>query len=233
MKLALLSDIHGNFEALKTVLEDIDRHEPEDVVCLGDVVGYGANPSECLALVRERCSSIILGNHDEAAFNPDQAIYFNFHARVAIEWTYRALSDDDRAFLETLPISVTRHDVLCVHSTPRSPKEWEYIIDEIDAREAFRWFTEKFCCIGHSHVPGIYAEKRKSQPTDPDYRALVNVGSVGQPRDQDPRASWCLLDTETAGITINRVGYDIDAAAAKIRRAGLPPQLADRLYKGI
>ena len=116
MKLAVISDIHANLEALETVLKDIDSVKPDEIVCLGDVVGYGANPSECLAIVKERCSSIVLGNHDEAAFDPEQAMYFNFHARVAVEWTFAALSEEERAILQSFPLSDKRGDILLVHS---------------------------------------------------------------------------------------------------------------------
>jgi len=233
MKLAVISDIHANLEALQAVLEDIDSHAPDDMVCLGDVVGYGADPSECLKIVQERCSVIIKGNHDEAAYDPEQAMYFNFHARIAVEWTYGALSADERSVLESFPLRHTLGDILLVHSTPKDPQDWEYIIDEIDAQHALRTFSEKLCCVGHSHVAAIYPESPKSKPSDPDYRALVNVGSVGQPRDRNPKAAWCLIETDPLDIQIFRVDYDIETAAGKIRKAGLPPQLAERLYVGM
>ncbi len=233
MKLAVISDIHANLEALHAVLKDIDAHRPDDIVCLGDVVGYGADPSPCLNIIHERCSMIILGNHDEAAFNPEQAMYFNFHARIAVEWTYRALSEKERELLRSFPLKAEREQILLVHSTPHEPQEWEYIIDEVDAQHAFRSFSQKICCVGHSHVAAVYSEDPKLTPDKPGYRALVNVGSVGQPRDRDPRASWCLIDTDSWSIDIHRVEYDIDTAANKIRAAGLPPQLAERLYHGM
>lgn len=233
MRLAVISDIHANLEALQAVLQDIDATSPDDIVCLGDVVGYGADPSACLKIVQDRCSAIVLGNHDEAAFEPEQAMYFNFHARVAVEWTYRALSPEERAILRSFPLKETREGILLVHSTPRDPQDWEYIIDEVDAQHAFASFSERICCVGHSHVAAVYPENPKAAPGDPAYRALVNVGSVGQPRDRDPRAAWCLIDTDTWSIDIRRVEYDIESAAQKIRKAGLPPQLAERLYVGM
>jgi len=233
MKLAVISDIHANLEALQAVLKDVEAASPDDIVCLGDVVGYGADPSACLSLTLDRCSTIILGNHDEASYNPEQAMYFNFHARVAVEWTYRMLSDDERAALESFPLTAKREDILLVHSTPRDPQEWEYIIDEVDAHHALRTFSEKVCCVGHSHVAAIYPEKEASEPAEEDYRAIVNVGSVGQPRDRDPRASWCFINTDPWSIDIRRVEYDIDTAASKIRKANLPPQLAERLFLGM
>ena len=233
MKLAVISDIHANLEALQVVLKDVDAHAPDDVVCLGDVVGYGADPSECLSIVRDRCSIIIKGNHDEAAYDPEQAIFFNFHARIAVEWTYNALSEEERALLESFPLKVDRNGILLVHSTPNNPQDWEYIVDEIDAQQSFRTFTEKICCVGHSHVAAVYPENPRLDPADAAYKAVVNVGSVGQPRDRDPRAAWCLIDTDAWSIEIRRVEYDIDTAADKIRAAGLPPQLAERLYHGM
>ncbi len=233
MKLGIISDIHANLEALQSVLTDVDTCAPDDLVCLGDVVGYGADPSDCLGIVRDRCSAVVMGNHDEAAFDPEKAVFFNFHARIAVEWTYRALSDDERKTLASFPFTEKRENILLVHSTPHAPEEWEYIIDELDARQAMSSFTEKLCCVGHSHVAAIYPEDDVRRPDDPAYRALVNVGSVGQPRDRDPRASWCLIDTDTWSIDIRRVEYDIDAAAGKIRKAGLPPQLGERLYLGM
>jgi diadenosine tetraphosphatase ApaH/serine/threonine PP2A family protein phosphatase len=233
VKLAFISDIHANLEALEPVLEDVETHSPDETICLGDIVGYGADPSDCLKLVRERCSTIILGNHDEAAFNPDQAMYFNFHARVAVEWTYKTLTEEERNYLKTLPFTASKEDILCVHATPDQPDQWEYIIDEVDAENIFSSFSERLCCLGHSHVAAIYPENSDLEQSDPAYRAVINVGSVGQPRDRDPRASWCLIDTDTKEISIRRIEYDIDAAAGKIRKAGLPPQLAERLYLGM
>jgi diadenosine tetraphosphatase ApaH/serine/threonine PP2A family protein phosphatase len=233
MKLAIISDIHGNLEALNAVLEDVQKHPVEEIVCLGDVVGYGADPSACLHLVQDRCSAVLLGNHDEAAADLSKAYTFNPIARAAVQWTSETLSEAERESLAKFPFTSKRGSIFLVHASPHNPEEWEYIIDDYDAQQVFDDFTEKICCVGHSHIVGIYPQFDDVNPADPRFKCVVNVGSVGQPRDKDPRSAWCLIDTESFAIEVFRVEYDIETAARKIRLAGLPFQLAERLSRGI
>jgi diadenosine tetraphosphatase ApaH/serine/threonine PP2A family protein phosphatase len=232
MRIAVLSDIHGNFEALEAALGDVDSRKVDRIVCLGDIVGYGANPRECLQCIRERTNDIVLGNHDAAAFDIRVRENMSINAVEAIRWTERQLSREDMDFLRGLPQSISFHDIFFVHATPKAPREWEYIMYSFDARGYFRYFTERLCFIGHSHSPRIFCEKAFKLSFSMEERWIINVGSIGQPRDEDPRASYGLLDTVAGTYDNIRLPYNIDGAAAKILDAKLPKVLAKRLYEG-
>jgi diadenosine tetraphosphatase ApaH/serine/threonine PP2A family protein phosphatase len=233
---ALISDIHGNLEALEAVLTELGRRRPDRVFCLGDIVGYGASPNECLNHVRERCSLVLLGNHDAAASGGPEAIY----ARVAAEWTSKTLTRDNREYLQRLPLTSSQGSTFLVHASPACPRDWEYLLDRFDAEPQFHYFEEPVCFIGHTHQPAIYMADPsgcKSLPLstsalDPTRRYIVNVGSVGQPRDHDPRACFLLHDESAGTIEYIRIAYDVEAAQAKIRAAQLPEVLAARLATG-
>lgn len=233
MRLAILSDIHSNLEALTKALEVVDSMGVDEVVCLGDVVGYGANPNECLEIIRGRCKTILLGNHDLAAVDLSQAEFFTHMARAAAEWTYRTLTADNKKFLRSLPYTANRPNMLLVHASPFEPEEWHYIISIFDALEAFKAFEERICFIGHSHVPGIFSATGKAATVKKDDRFIVNVGSIGQPRDGNPQLSFGVFETETWTYENIRADYDISGASARILEAGLPRGLADRLFVGV
>src|SRR5262245_20695583 len=220
MTTALFSDIHGNLEALEAVLAEIDRRSSDRVVCLGDIVGYGASPNECLDRVRRRCDLVLLGNHDAAASGGPEAARFNIYARVAAEWTAKTLTRENREYLQRLPLTSSQEGYFLVHASPACPRDWEYLLDRFDAEPQFHYFTEPVCFIGHTHQPAVYMAYPsgcKSLPLsngtlDPARRYIVNVGSVGQPRDHDARACFVLFH-ETAGVVeYVRVPYDIDGA---------------------
>jgi diadenosine tetraphosphatase ApaH/serine/threonine PP2A family protein phosphatase len=237
---ALISDIHGNLEALEAVLTELGRRRPDRVFCLGDIVGYGASPNECLNHVRERCSLVLLGNHDAAASGGPEAARFNIYARVAAEWTSKTLTRDNREYLQRLPLTSSQGSTFLVHASPACPRDWEYLLDRFDAEPQFHYFEEPVCFIGHTHQPAIYMADPggcKSLPLstsalDPTRRYIVNVGSVGQPRDHDPRACFLLHDESAGTIEYVRIAYDVEAAQAKIRAAQLPEVLAARLATG-
>ena len=233
MRIAIISDIHSNLEALTSAFAAIDAERVDTIVCLGDIVGYGANPNECLSLVRSRCSTILLGNHDAAALDLSFANQFTLNAQLSAIWTFGILLDENKAFLKDLPQDKTLGEVLLSHASPFEPNEWHYVISEYDTREAFRSFTERICFIGHSHIPVIFSERGKAVTVSETGRFIVNVGSVGQPRDGNPKLSFGFFDTESGSYQNVRVGYDIDTAAEKIRKAGLPRTLAERLYHGM
>ena len=233
MRIAIISDIHSNLEALDSALKFIDRSDVNRIVCLGDIVGYGANPNECVDLVRERCESILLGNHDAAAVDVAEAEYFNPNARMAAVWTNKQLSEENRDYLIHRPLSANLQNILFVHASPCAPRNWEYIMYAEEAVHAFRCFTEALCFVGHTHVPAMYSEGARPDRLNRDVRSLINVGSIGQPRDGNPDVGFGILDTDAWEFKQIRTKYDIDAAAGKIRSAGLPRQLADRLYRGI
>lgn len=250
MKRAIISDIHGNLEALKAVLEDIGRQRVDAIFCLGDVVGYGPNPCECVKLVRDRCSMVLLGNHDQGAlFDPDG---FNVGAERAIRWTRTQLELHDRMpkhsaerltdFLGELPRTHTEGDLLFVHGSARRPLE-EYVFPEdiYNQRKMERIFglVDRYCFQGHTHIPGVFTEDYSFlSPDEIDFqwmlnerKILVNVGSVGQPRDGDNRSCYVILDDEK--VRYRRVGYDFEKTIAKIYAIDdLDNFLGDRLRDG-
>lgn len=233
MRIAIISDIHSNLEALTKALMVIDQNNIDQILCLGDVVGYGANPNECLDLVRERCSAVLLGNHDKASVDLVEAAEFTIHARLAIEWTARILSDEHKQFIQNLPLTSRLDDLFFVHASPFEPERWHYVLSDSDAELAFDHFTERLCFIGHTHVAGVFPEDRSSPQHQNGPRAIVNVGSIGQPRDGNPKLSFGIIDTAEGAYRNVRTVYDIKTAAEKIIKAGLPRVLGERLMRGI
>ncbi|MBM4162404.1 MAG: metallophosphoesterase family protein [Ignavibacteria bacterium] len=233
MRLAIISDIHGNLEALTAALELIDSRGVDEIICLGDVVGYGANPNECLDLIRQRCMVILLGNHDAAAVDLSIANSFTMNARLSALWTRQALLDKNREFLQSLPYTKERGEIFLTHGSPYNPDEWNYIITDFDARDAFQSFTHRICFVGHSHIPALFSESGGSPNLTIRDRYIINVGSIGQPRDGNPKLSFGLFDTEAWTYENIRADYDVFTAAEKINSAGLPPALAHRLMVGV
>jgi diadenosine tetraphosphatase ApaH/serine/threonine PP2A family protein phosphatase len=255
VKRAIVSDIHGNIEALQAVLEDIDREGVETIVCLGDVVGYGPNPCECVKLVRDRCGLVILGNHDQGAlFDPDG---FNSGAERAIRWTRSQLELHDRLprnsagrltdFLGELPRTHTEGDVMFVHGSPRRPLD-EYVFPEdiynnLKMEHIFE-LVGRTCFQGHTHIPGIFTtapefispavpkgQVEVSLPV-PAGKSMVNVGSVGQPRDGDPRACYVIVEDD-ARVRFRRIAYPCEVTCRKIHAIpDLDNFLGDRLGQG-
>jgi diadenosine tetraphosphatase ApaH/serine/threonine PP2A family protein phosphatase len=240
VRYAILSDIHGNLHALEEVLRKVDELGVEEIVCLGDVVGYGAFPNEVVDLVRDRALITIKGNHDEAALDAAQEKYFNAWAVEAIRWTRDQLTGDSVSFLDGLPYVSRIDDVLLVHASPREPEKWRYILSPQAAASEFDAFEESFCLIGHTHVPMIVlrTEVGASELLEDEValpvgaRVVMNVGSVGQPRDGDPRACFALIDVEDRSASLVRVRYDAEAAHRRIIEAGLPFFLGERLLLG-
>ena len=233
MRLAIISDIHANLEALTSAFEMIAAEHVDAAICLGDTVGYGANPNECLDLVRTRCFTVLLGNHDNAAFDLSVAERFTHNAQLSARWTFEAITEDNRSFLRGLVPAMHWEGLMLAHASPNEPEEWNYIISESDARDAFRAFDERICFVGHSHVPVIFSEHGRASALDNNNRYLINVGSVGQPRDRNPKLSFGIFDTVAWTYQNVRVQYDIGTASGKIREAGLPVSLADRLSLGV
>ncbi len=241
MRYGIISDIHGNLEALGAVLEEIQKHKIDQLICLGDIVGYGANPNECIELVRQNCQVVLAGNHDYAALKKVDTSNFNNYAQDAIGWTIGNLKPESNAFLETLKVFHKVDQVYFVHSTPMDPTEWNYILSTFDAYQSFQEFQEQICFIGHSHVPIIFMNRqrhrydileKKELHIDQKNRYIINVGSVGQPRDLDSRAAYGIFDDELRTFTLYRVEYDIEKTQAKMRAAGLPEFLIVRLQLG-
>ena len=237
---AIVSDIHGNLEALETVLADIERHEPDSIQCLGDFVGYGASPNECIARLRPIIENAVVGNHDLAACGKLRLTYFNANAAMAAQWTEAALTPENHQYLRELPFSVRWRDTLLVHASPAQPEDWHYVLSPVEAAVEMDAYPEVVCFIGHSHYPGTFdrhdGHLRYSREADigiqRGHRYLVNVGAVGQPRDGDPRAAYALYDDEERTIRHVRLEYDVAGAMRHILEAGLPRFLAERLMWG-
>ncbi len=243
MKYVIISDIHGNIEALNTVIPIIEGEKPDRIICLGDIVGYGASPSDCLKKIREIADIVVAGNHDFAVCGNTSIEYFNPIAKDAVLWTRKNISQEEIDYLRNLPLTHSENNILFVHSVPSEPQSWEYISTLGDAIEEFSFFTEKICFIGHSHQPAIFYEDRMKRhgiyinerlELREDYRYIINVGSIGQPRDGDPRAAFGILEIDKGNsiFQLKRVPYDIGKAQEKILKNGLPEFLAMRLAMG-
>jgi diadenosine tetraphosphatase ApaH/serine/threonine PP2A family protein phosphatase len=240
VKYAILSDVHGNLEALRAVLDDA-AGRVDAVLCLGDAVGYGADPAACIELLATRARGFVAGNHEYGVADRLDLGWFNRWARAAAEWTRERLDDDHRAWLAALPLTLEIGDATLVHASPAQPDEWDYLVTAEDGWGAFAHFATRWCFVGHSHVPGAWSlgsSGPEHYPGGADVtmergrRYIVNVGSVGQPRDRDPRAAYALWDADAGRVQVRRVAYDIDATRRKIVAAGLPRFLGDRLAAG-
>jgi putative phosphoesterase len=233
MKLAIISDIHSNLEALQAVLAHIDSMNVSAVYCLGDIVGYGANPDECVEVMRSRNIQSVAGNHDKAVIGEISVEYFSEAARRGVEWTRSNISSRNIEFLSGLSYQLQVDNALLVHSSPDSPESFRYLFDQDDAEESFGVLKETICFVGHTHRPTIFCEDGITQILDRGKRYIVNVGSVGQPRDGNWRSCFALYDTEQFSVNYIRVDYDVESTIQKIIAAGLPKKLADRLLIGI
>ena len=233
MKIAIISDIHSNLEALKGVFTSIEHQQAEKVYCLGDIVGYGSYPNECVEMVREKCAVVLQGNHDAGAFDAVPIEHFNEFGRVAMRWTKKTLKPQNINFLRGLQPATVSGVVSLAHATPHDPSSWRYVLSWPDAERSFKAFNTKICFIGHTHVPMLVGEDRKVDGLRRSVKHLVNVGSVGQPRDGNPRSSYGLFDTDRWVYENIRVEYDVDRAAQAILKERLPDFLAQRLFLGI
>ena len=241
MKVGIVSDVHGNFAALEAVLalmrdRGVTRH-----VCCGDVVGYGPDPNKCVEAVRNLRAPCVAGNHDSGVIGRTSISSFNDAAATAVLWTRENLGAAHRAYLESLSLTEREGPLFIVHASPSEPDEWAYVTGLRDAEEEMAYFPDQVCVVGHSHLP-FAVERLPGQPArliredsfelKPEGKYLVNAGSVGQPRDGDSRACAVIHNTRTGTISFLRVEYDIAAVQQRIRAAGLPEFLADRLARG-
>ncbi|MDI6782487.1 MAG: metallophosphoesterase family protein [bacterium] len=272
MRIAIFSDIHGNLEALSAVLKYLEEEGITNYICGGDIVGYGANPNECVDMVAALDCPVVMGNHDHAALGLTDITYFNPTARSALLWTRENLTQERKKFLNQLEFTYQANNMYLVHASPRHPEQWEYILSLESAETNFGFFKEQVCFIGHSHQPFFVglssagnveliipkAPPMKSEqalgftPTKPgsglrgstnsgtenplqlkkDWRYIINVGSVGQPRDGNPNSAISLFDVDAQTVSLIRIPYDIKKAQEKIIEAGLPHSLAQRLENG-
>lgn len=241
MRIAVLSDIHGNLEALEAVLDDVARTRADAIYSLGDIVGYGPDPEACVDLVHARAAVSLTGNHDAAAVGLTSLEDFNEFARFGVEWSVSLLDAGRLGYLRSLPFTHRAPGLLCVHASPVEPERWHYIHGIGEIVEQFAAFSERICLVGHTHRPVICAERPGAvvewcgspERLRPGRRYLVNVGSVGQPRDHDPRACYLLFDDQAASLELRRVAYPVETTQRKMRAAGLPGFLTDRLAAGV
>lgn len=239
--MALISDIHANLEALQAVLKDIETRQVDKIHCLGDVIGYGCDPVACLELVAKHCEIKLMGNHEYAALGVLSAEAMNQHARTSIQWTVGRFSDRDISIIADFDMSATDAGCLLVHASPYESDNWHYILSQHEASEAFEAFDQKLAFHGHTHLPMIFCQAPDGKirtivghdfDPDEDSRYLANVGSVGQPRDNDPRSSYVIYDSSESAVSYHRVEYDIMATQAKMCRAEMPSMLIERLKIG-
>lgn len=250
MRYAILSDVHSNLEALTAVLDDIAAQRIDRVLCLGDSIGYGADPGPCLARL-EGCRAVgVCGNHEWGCLGKLETRWFNDVARRSLEWTRDQVSFTELEALRRLPLTATEGPVTLVHGTLVHPERFEYLIEAGQGLDCARACRTLMCAVGHAHVPFVFEVDRRGHQVrrlltsaqelsevrltnDPEQlRYVINPGSVGQPRDGDPRASYAILDATDSRVWIRRIAYDIHTAQGKIRQAGLPGFLADRLALG-
>jgi len=238
---AIISDVHANLQALKAVLAEIEKEDIDSLLFAGDSVGYGPEPNECVELLRTKTSLMIAGNHDWGAVGLTDVRDFNAYAHVAIDWTRDVLTTENFSYLHDLPLTKKisgDRDIFLVHGTPQEPDQWHYFSFEFDAKVNFRSFDEQICFLGHSHIPFIAERSPRGKTSSfyaraevkDRYRYIVNAGSVGQPRDGNPDASYVLFKDDV--IEIKRVSYDILLTQKKMKKAGLPSYLINRLSEG-
>jgi len=239
MRFAIFGDIHSNLEALRAVLKDAAEHECTHYVCLGDVVGYNANPHECVELVRALDCPVVKGNHDEQASAEEVLENFNPLAEEAINWTREHLTEEDKKWLRELRLVRQVRDFTIVHATLDTPHKWGYVFNQLDAAASFSYQHTNLCFYGHTHAPRAYVKDNvvKGLPlqrllVESNKKYFINAGSVGQPRDGDWHASYCLYSPAERLVELRRIEYDINTAQDKIVAAGLPQRLADRLAMG-
>ncbi|MEO6036742.1 MAG: metallophosphoesterase family protein [Verrucomicrobiota bacterium] len=239
MKYAIIADIHANLEAFQVVLDDIKEQNCTHVACLGDVVGYNANPKECLDIVRGMNIPCVKGNHDEYCSSDDNLEGFNPHAAEAVNWTRKQLTADDKQWLSELKYLRLVASFSIVHATLDVPQRWGYVFDRLAAAASFTYQNTSVCFFGHTHVPAAFIRDSVVRggtyskfKVEPGRKYFINVGSVGQPRDGDPNAKYVVYDMDEGSIELRKLDYDIAGAQKKILAAGLPARLAERLAVG-
>ncbi len=241
MKYGLMADIHGNLEALEVILDNFKKQAVDKILCVGDLVGYGASPDACIDKVRDLSVVCVAGNHDRAVLKKTDVDYFNPQAKEAVLWTEKKLEKKNKKFLESLPLLIEENNFQLVHASLVNPAEWSYVLNFYDANGNFLVMKSPLLFIGHSHVPIVFLLNigrigysfSSRIKIERGIKYIVNVGSVGQPRDGDPRACSVLYDDKKKEIIFQRFDYPIEKAQEKIRAAGLPEIEAARLSEGI
>jgi diadenosine tetraphosphatase ApaH/serine/threonine PP2A family protein phosphatase len=242
LRILFFSDVHSNLEALQAVLADAGKRGFDKAICLGDIVGYGANPEECVGIIAAMPGgAAVLGNHDAAVIDPGERGYLNPAAQAGVRYSLAALTRESTDYLKSLPLLIESDDgFVASHGSPYKPEQWFYVLEPMETRDAFRVMTHPIAFIGHTHYPAVHDGTGRTRPiasgepitVRPREKCIINVGSVGQPRDGDPRAGYVVFDAAGRIAEAFRVEYDVDTAARKILDAGLPVMLADRIRRG-
>lgn len=242
MRYAVISDIHGNAEALEAVLRDIEKRPIDSIVCLGDIVGYYPDPELCIELIKKYSDLCVAGNHDYAAIGKIDTQNFTYFAFAAMEWTKQNISENTKKFLETLPLTVEKDNMFFTHSSPSNPQDWVYVFPDSEETvfEAFNSLVYHINFIGHTHWPSIMIQEKDriilhsehSIKLNENNYYLINVGSVGQPRDFDSRSCYAIYDSDSKELSLTRVVYDYTVTQKKIKDNHLPLFLAERLKRG-
>lgn len=241
MKYLIVSDIHSNLEALKAVLDSVKNEQFDLSICLGDLVGYGPDPNECAEIILSEFDFVVAGNHDMAVTGQISTESFNPLALQAIDWTRKVISQDIKSRMKLLNLVETINDLTLVHAAPGNPALFSYILSTADAEKNFSSFSTSICLIGHTHIPAFYSQDQNSKvkfdhneiiSLDRNKKYIINTGSVGQPRDNNPKACYAILNTAEKNIIIKRIAYNIKTVQKKMKKAGLPEYLTRRLANG-
>lgn len=241
MRYGIFSDIHSNLEALQAVVHAYQEEKIDYYFCAGDIVGYASNSRECIGLMRELPGASVMGNHDLAAVGLMPLDVFNAEARFALLWTQAHLQEEEKVFLKSLAFVFSNSDITIVHGSLSEPKDFNYMFDAQEARASFKLLKTQVCFVGHTHYAGVFScgtsgsveyQRNFSIDIQPGYKYIVDAGSVGQPRDGNPSAVYCVYDIDKKKIEVKRVAYEVRATHRKIINAGLPKFLADRLLVG-
>ncbi|MFC1645719.1 metallophosphoesterase family protein [Candidatus Omnitrophota bacterium] len=241
MRYAIFSDIHSNLEAFEGVLSAYEKEGIDKYLCVGDIVGYGANPKECIQIIRDKKITTVAGNHDWASSGRFDVTYFNPRAREAVHWTRKQLNTSEIDYINNLDLIYKEEGFCLVHGTLIKPERFEYLFELTDTKAAFEAMQSDLCFIGHTHSPVIFSKdgeeitygKENNINIEPNKQYIINVGSVGQPRDGDSRCCYCIYDSDNKLFQIKRIKYDIESAQKKILDAGLPSTFANRLIVGL
>jgi predicted phosphodiesterase len=240
MRYIIFSDIHSNLEALESFKKLIKEFDYQQLLFLGDFVGYGPNPVEVLSIMNSMPVTALAGNHDLAVAGALKPIFFNSMARAAIDWSRKIINTADKEFLKELPLTFKAEDFICSHGCFKEPARFSYIFNSNDALVNFRHFKQKLGFVGHTHIAGVFQQTKsgvKPVSANPvylnkNYRYIINVGSIGQPRDRNPQGSFCVYDSDKASVEFIRFDYEKEKTASKIIKQGLPPFLGQRLKLG-
>lgn len=243
MRYLIFSDLHSNLESLQSFAKIAETIEHDKKVFLGDLVGYGADPNACVDWVRENADIVLGGNHDYAVTGKTKLTYMNPYAYQACLWTRQKLTEENKDYLKKLPSEIVEDGIHWVHSSPYEPEEWHYVVTSADGKVNFDHFSTQLCFLGHSHRPVILEQEQGGAITDcgspatwelnPDHRYIINAGSLGQPRDSNPKPAFVVYDSARKTIEFRRYEYDYATTQRKILQSGLPAYLAERLKKGM